>query len=60
MKLNHEKLKKLQGITFTNEENIIFYINGLLHTLSINNKNYTKEQERLINTLKDIFECIEI
>ena len=53
------KLLNLQGIKYTSLDNLIFYIKGLLHKLSTQNKNYTKEQSRLITTLKDIFECLE-
>lgn len=60
IKLNTEEMKRRQGIPTTSAENLIFYINGLIYTLSIHNKNYTKEQLRIIDTLKDIFECIEI
>lgn len=53
------KLLNLQGIKYTSLDNLIFYIKGLLYGLSTHNKNYTKEQKRLITTLKDIFECLE-
>lgn len=53
------KLLNLQGIKYTSLDNLIFYIKGLLYGLSTHNKNYTKEQERILTTLKDIFECLE-
>ena len=57
-KINTTKLLNFQGIKFIDFNNLLFYIQGLLFTLSTKNKNYTKEQKRLIETLKDIFECM--
>ena len=58
--INTTKLLNLQGIKYTSFDNLLYYMQGLLYTLSTHNKNYTKEQERLINTIKDILECMGV
>lgn len=59
-KINTTKLLNEQGIKYTSFDNLLYYMQGLLYTLSTHNKNYTKEQERLINTIKNILECMEV
>lgn len=57
--LNNEKLKRFEGITFTDSNNFIFYVRALLFKLLTTNKNYTVEQARIIDTLSNIFECLD-
>lgn len=57
--INTTKLLNEQGIKYTSFDNLLYYMQGLLYTLSTHNKNYTKEQERLINTIKNILDCME-
>ena len=59
IKVDTQKLLNLQGIKYTSFDNLLYYMQGLIYTLSTHNKNYTKEQERLIDTIKDILECFE-
>ena len=58
--INTTKLLNEQGIKYTSFDNLLYYIQGLLFTLSTHNKNYTKKQEQLINTIKNILECVEV
>lgn len=60
IKIDNDKLKQMQGIAFSDADNWLYYVQGLLYTLNTHNKNYTKEQIRLIDTLKDIFDCVEV
>lgn len=59
LKLNNEKLEKEQGIKFCETDSMLYYVQGLLYALKSHNKNYTKEQERLIDTVDSIINCLE-
>lgn len=61
MQINSEKLKKLQGLNFNKiDDNLLFYIQGILYFLKTHNKNYTKKQYEKIYMLYDIFDCVEV
>ena len=57
--INNENLKRFEGLTFTDSSNFIFYVRALLFKLATTNKNYTTEQARIIDTLSNIFECLD-
>ena len=61
IKIDYEKLKNNAGLDFCGLDayNIYYYIASIIYYLYTHNKNYTKEQERKIETLQNIFDCIE-
>lgn len=60
IKINKEKIKAETGIDEMDEKDYLNYMYNLLYNLSTHNKNYTKEQEYEINTIKSIIENMEV
>ena len=60
IKRNKEKIKNETGINEMNEKDYLKYMYSLLYNLTTHNKNYTKEQEYEIYTLKSIIENMEV
>ena len=56
IKINKEKIKAETGIDEMDEKDYLNY----MYNLSTHNKNYTKEQEYEINTIKSIIENMEV
>lgn len=60
IKINKEKIKNETGINEMSEKDYLNYMYNLLYNLTTHNKNYTKEQEYEIYTLKSIIENMEV
>ena len=60
IKINKEKIKKDTGINEMGEKDYFNYMYNLLYNLTTHNKNYTKEQEYEIYTIKSIIENMEV
>lgn len=59
MNINFEKIEKETGCKFETEKDLRIYLSSLIDYLSSHNKNYTKEQHHKMQTIKDIFDCME-
>lgn len=60
IRINKEKIKNETGINEMDEKDYLNYMYNLLYNLTTHNKNYTKEQEYEIYTLKSIIENMEV
>lgn len=60
IRINKEKIKQETGLNEMNETDYLNYMYSLLYNLTTHNKNYTKEQEYEIYTLKSIIENMEV
>ena len=60
IRINKEKIKNETGLNEMSEKDYLNYMYSLLYSLSTHNKNYTKEQEYEIYTLKSIIENMEV
>lgn len=56
--INHEKLATY-GFSFDDLSDMYLYVKSLVEWLESHNKNYTKEQYRKIDSLKEILDCID-
>lgn len=60
IRMNKEKIKQETGLNEMSETDYLNYMYNLLYSLTTYNKNYTKEQEYEIYTLKSIIENMEV
>lgn len=60
IRINKEKIKQETGLNEMSEKDYLNYMYNLLYNLTTHNKNYTKEQEYEIYTLKSIIENMEV
>lgn len=60
IRINKEKIKQKTGLNEMSEKDYLNYMYNLLYNLTTHNKNYTKEQEYEIYTLKSIIENMEV
>lgn len=60
IKINKKNIKNETGINEMDEKDYLNYMYNLLYNLNTHNKNYTKEQEYEICTLKSIIENMEV
>lgn len=60
IRINKEKIKQETGLNEMSETDYLNYMYSLLYNLTTHNKNYTKEQEYEIYTLKSIIENMEV
>lgn len=60
IRINKEKIKQETGLNEMSETDYLNYMYNLLYSLTTHNKNYTKEQEYEIYTLKSIIENMEV
>lgn len=59
IKIDFQKLEQRTGLKFNNPQDLLYYFSAMLYFLNTHNKNYTKEQERKISDLNDLFDCME-
>lgn len=59
VKINFKKLEQNTGLKFDNPQDAVYYFSAMVYFLKTHNKNYTKEQERKINDLYELFSAIE-
>lgn len=59
MKINNNRLMKMEGLNFETEQDAINYLYAEICVLESHNKNYTRDQYARISTIKSILMCCD-